>query len=384
MGRGDFLRSHLRGEAPPKHDGRNVDPRLGKLEGEGALQEVEHLGAEHPYPALPDRNESTYDGASYYGLPVLKEHVWKAAIPAYFYVGGLAGASAVLGAAAQWSQNPFLRGLVERTRIIAAGGAVLSGALLIEDLGRPSRFLNMLRVFRPTSPMSVGSWVLAAFGGFATIAAVLRKQRFGPLATVGDVAALGAGVLGLPLAGYTAVLLANTAVPVWQGPAASLPPLFMASAVTSAASALELCELNPFEARVVRRFGLAGKAAELFFSKAVERAASQPEIVGAPLRRGLSGALWKSAEVLVAASLLASALSVRSRPLRRASGWLGTLGTIALRFGILQAGRMSARDPHATFARQRGTTTPRATDRVRVDATRPSIAQADAGPTSLR
>jgi formate-dependent nitrite reductase membrane component NrfD len=353
MGRGEFLRSHLRGEPPPKHDGRNVDPRLGDLQGEGALQQVERLERERPFDGVPELKDSTSDTASYYGLPVLKEHVWKAAIPAYFYLGGLAGASAVLGAAAQWSGNPFLRGLIERTRLIAAGGAVVSSALLIEDLGRPSRFFNMLRVFRPTSPMNVGSWVLAAFGGCATVSALLRRQRIGLLAPVGDAAALGAGAFGLPLAGYTGVLLANTAVPVWNAPATALPPLFIASAVTSAACALDLCTLNPFEARVVRRFGIAGKAAELVLAKAVERAASKPAIVAAPLHEGLSGAFWKLSKVLVGSSLALSLLPGQPRSLRHASGWLGTLGTIALRFALLHAGRMSARDPHATFARQR-------------------------------
>src|SRR5207253_7194669 len=185
MGRRETLMSQLRGEPPPADDGRNVDSLLGLLEGEGAAQQVERLAEEHPHPPPSELHDSTSDLETYYGLPMLKEHVWKGAIPAYFYVGGLAGASAVLGAAARWSGNPFLRGLVERTRIVAAGGAALGGALLIEDLGRPSRFLNMLRVFRPTSPMSVGSWVLAAFGGLASVSALLRTQHNGPRAAIG-------------------------------------------------------------------------------------------------------------------------------------------------------------------------------------------------------
>jgi formate-dependent nitrite reductase membrane component NrfD len=159
--------------------------------------------------------------------------------------------------------------------------------------------------------------------------------------------------LGLPLAGYTGVLLGATAVPVWHGAATALPPLFISSAVTSAASALDLCELNPLERRVVRRFGVAGKIAELLFSKIVERHASRPAVVAAPLREGLSGLLWTSAKILVASSLALSLVPGGSRPLRRASGWLGTLGSIALRFGVVRAGRMSARDPRATFAQQR-------------------------------
>jgi formate-dependent nitrite reductase membrane component NrfD len=296
---------------------------------------------------------STSDGETYYGLPLLKEHVWKPAVPAYFYVGGLAGASAALGAAALCSGSRRLRGLATTTRAIAAGGAIASAALLIEDLGRPSRFVNMLRVFRPTSPMNVGSWLLAGFGGLSTVAALLRERRTGALATLGDAAAVGAGILGVPLAGYTAVLLSNTAVPVWQGARTALPALFMASAVTSAACALDLCTLNAAERRVVRRFGVAGKAAELICAEAVEVELARPApLVAEPLRRGASGALWKAAKLLVGGSLALS-LAPRSSPaVRRASAWLGTLGSIALRFGIVRAGTASARDPRAAFAQQ--------------------------------
>src|SRR2546423_8835329 len=135
-------------------DGRNIDPSLGILAGEGAHQEVRETAGKgaHPVPEPPERAESTADPDSYYGLPMLKEPVWKWPIPTYFYVGGLAGASAALGVAAARFGDPDLRPLCERTRAIAAGGALASSALLIWDLGRPSRFLNMMRVFRPTSP----------------------------------------------------------------------------------------------------------------------------------------------------------------------------------------------------------------------------------------
>ena len=301
---------------------------------------------------LPELRDSTSDRETYYGVPLLKEHVWKAAVPAYFYVGGVAGASAALGAAATWSGSPLLGGLVRKTRLIAAGGAAVSAALLIEDLGRPSRFLNMLRVFRPTSPMSVGSWLLAGFGGASTIAALLSRHT-GPLGAIGNGAAIGAGILGLPLAGYTAVLLSNTAVPVWQGARTSLPPLFVSSAMTSAACVLDLCELDARERRVVRRFGLAGKVADLAFSKLVEREVARPAIAAAPLKNGASGALWKGAKLLVAASLAISLLPRASPRVRRISGWLGTCGSLALRFGIVRAGTASARDARTVSAQQR-------------------------------
>ncbi|MFL5290595.1 MAG: NrfD/PsrC family molybdoenzyme membrane anchor subunit, partial [Myxococcales bacterium] len=153
-------------------DGRNIDPSLGILAGEGAHQEVRERSGKgaRPVPEPHERAESTADADSYYGLPMLKEPVWKWPIPTYFYVGGVAGASAVLGAAAGRTGDPALRSLCERTRLFAAGGAMASAALLIWDLGRPSRFLNMMRVFRPTSPMNMGTWILSAFGGCCAVA----------------------------------------------------------------------------------------------------------------------------------------------------------------------------------------------------------------------
>src|SRR5205823_11154878 len=149
------------------------------------------------------------DGQTYFDRPVLKEPVWIWAVPAYFSVGGVAGAAAVLGAAAQLLGHDELRGLVRRCRVIAAAGTALGTAFLIEDLGRPGRFLNMLRVFRPTSPLSVGSWVLAPAAVLSAGSAVLP----GP---IGDAAGLGSGALGGPLATYTSILLTNTAVPVGE------------------------------------------------------------------------------------------------------------------------------------------------------------------------
>src|SRR5205814_5712043 len=121
----------------------------------------------------------------------------------------------------------------------------------------------------------------------------------------------------------------------------------------------------------------------LFFSEAVERAVSEPEVVGAPLRHGASGVLWKAAKVLVGSSLLLSALPASSRRLRRASGWLGTIGTIALRFAVVRAGRLSARDPRATFAHQRRSAPDASESSVR-PSLRPPAAQVVASSTPVR
>ncbi|MCA1827394.1 MAG: NrfD/PsrC family molybdoenzyme membrane anchor subunit [Myxococcales bacterium] len=307
-------------------DGRNIDQTLGALRGEGALQQVAHLEQKLP---VPQKDE----GVSYYGLPLLKESVWKWPIPTYFYVGGLAGASAALAAAARLRG---LRGLVRAGRFIAAGGAALSGALLIEDLGIRSRFVYMMRVFRPTSPMSLGTWLLGAFG-LASGASLLPG-------VAGDVSGFVAGALGLPLTGYTAVLISNTAVPLWQQTRGALPPLFVASAAVSAASAMEMLGV---EERRVRRLAIAAKAAELLSGVAVERSVSGR--IAVPLKSGLSGALWKAAKICTAASLL---LSITRRA-RLLAGALGTAGALVTRFAMFHAGNASARDPQATFELQR-------------------------------
>jgi formate-dependent nitrite reductase membrane component NrfD len=340
-------------------DGRNIDPEVGILEGEASDQGVPDdraraqgavpYGVWEQVPTQPSREAGEI---TYYDRPVLKEPVWIWAVPAYFYVGGTAGAAAVLGAAVQAAGGDDLRGLVKRCRRVAAAGDALGAALLVYDLGRPSRFLNMLRVFRPTSPMSVGSWVLAASAPMTTLAAALATSD-GSLRAVGDLAGLGAGVVGMPLTGYTAVLLANTAVPMWQAARRSLPVLFTASAVSGAASLLDLMDLGEREERVVRRYGLAGKLAELAAMAAVERDADRVERVGFPLRQGLSGALWRASKVLGGASLLLSLLPGTSRGKRTLSGLLGAVGSLSLRFAVFHAGKASARDPRATFQQQR-------------------------------
>src|SRR4029079_19176487 len=113
---------------------------------------------------------------SYYGRPIVKEPVWKGEIPTYFFTGGIAGGSAVLHGLARVTGNDRL---ARTTLVLCAAAESVSPRLLISDLGRPERFLNMLRVFRVTSPMSVGTWILVASSSSATGAAAL--EAFGVL-----------------------------------------------------------------------------------------------------------------------------------------------------------------------------------------------------------
>ncbi|MBA3551448.1 MAG: polysulfide reductase NrfD [Actinobacteria bacterium] len=303
-----------------------------------------------------DGPDAAGEGASgdptYYDRPVLKEPVWIWAVPAYFYAGGAAGAAATLGAAAQAIDSRGLEGLIRWCRWIAAAGTAAGTGLLIHDLGRPERFLNMLRVFRPTSALNIGSWVLAIATPMAA-ASALPLRRGGAAGRMANAAGLLSGITGLPLVGYTGVLLSNTAVPVWQESRRALPPLFVASAVSSAASLLALMSLAPEEHLVVRRFGVLGNLAELGAAAAFESQASRVERVGRPLREGLSGSLWTWAKAMTATSLCVSILPAGGRRLRLLSGLLGTAGGILLRFAVVSAGKASTRDPRATFHMQR-------------------------------
>src|SRR4051812_36573112 len=173
---------------------------------------------------------------SYYGRPVIKPPVWTWEIPTYFFTGGLGGASATLAWAAERAGN---RELARRCWLIALGGIAVSPLLLTSDLGKPLRFLNMLRVFKVTSPMSVGSWVLT-IAGAVTAPAASHAVLGVPGGRLGRAAQAASGVLGLPVATYTAVLISNTAVPVWSESRWELPLSFAASAAASAGAAAAL------------------------------------------------------------------------------------------------------------------------------------------------
>ena len=110
--------------------------------------------------------------------------------------------------------------------------------LLILDLGRPQRFLNMLRIFKPRSPMSMGAWCLSAFSGAA--AAAVGADLLGAARGSRRARAPATALLGTYLGSYTGVLLASTAVPVWARSRALLPPIFICTAAAGGAAANRL------------------------------------------------------------------------------------------------------------------------------------------------
>lgn len=283
---------------------------------------------------------------SYYGRPILNRPVWKSPdIPGYLYLGGLAGASSVLAAGAD---------LTGRTRLardlkVAATGAIgLSMVALIHDLGRPARFLHMLRVFKPRSPMSVGSWLLSAYGGLASGAA--GSALTGVLPRTGRAATLGAAVLGPAVAAYTAVLIADTAVPAWHEAYRELPFVFTGSAATSAAG-LALVAGRPNETGPARHAAAAGAAVELAAEHLLERRLGT---IAEPYRTGRAGALMRAAKILTGAGALAAVTAAaRSRTAAVGGGLALLAGSALTRFAVFEAGLASADDPKYTVEPQR-------------------------------
>jgi formate-dependent nitrite reductase membrane component NrfD len=276
---------------------------------------------------------------------VLKEPVWTPEIPLYFYTGGLAGASAGLGLLSD------LRGeglLARRAWSLALAGSVVSPALLISDLGVPRRFLHMLRLFKVTSPMSVGSWILAAFGA-ATAPAALHSLGGGRLGAAGRGAQVASALLGLPLSSYTAALIADTAVPAWHEARRELPFLFAAGAAASAGAACTM--LSPVvHAQPARRLAVGGAAVEAAVAFGMER---RLRALGVGGGYDEVAGLNRAATALTLAGAALIAARGRSRPASVAGGLLVSAGAIAERWTVFQAGKRSALRPEDTVGPQR-------------------------------
>ncbi|WP_422740273.1 NrfD/PsrC family molybdoenzyme membrane anchor subunit [Micromonospora sp. WMMD729] len=294
---------------------------------------------------------------SYYGRPVLKAPVWKWDIAAYLFTGGLAAGSSLLAAGGQLTRRPALR---RAGRVTALGAVSASAVFLIRDLGRPERFHHMLRVAKLTSPMSVGTWILSAFGPAAGVAAIAETAawlpRTGPLGLVaralppaGHAAGLVAAATAPALATYTGVLLADTAVPSWHEAYPELPVIFAGSALASGAG-VGLLAAPPAQAGPARRMAVAGAALELYGAHRVE---TRLGLLSEPYRTGRPGRLLRAGRLLTAAGVAGALLGRRSRVAGVVSGAALLSASVATRFGIFYGGVASARDPRYTVVPQR-------------------------------
>lgn len=309
--------------------------QLGKLD----LAGVRPAGA--PFPvASPEHG--------YYGIPLLKESQWTNEIPIYFFVGGMTGATSVIGAMAHWTGKD--EKIARDARYLAAAGTAVSSVLLISDLGRPARFLAMMRMFKPQSPMSMGAWVLGGFGTFAAAAAFAQilsdRYGWGAFRIIGNIAEGFSALFGLPFSNYTGVLIGATVIPVWNHNVKTLPFHFGMSGLNAAVSALELMGSDTSPA--LNRLGIVASALETYEGYNLE--VTRDPVVNRPLKHGKSGWITRiggilSGPVPLALRIGAEVAGVRnSRKLRRAAAVSSIAGSLLTRIAWVSAGHASAKD----------------------------------------
>ncbi|HEX5412577.1 MAG TPA: NrfD/PsrC family molybdoenzyme membrane anchor subunit [Terriglobia bacterium] len=340
------MMNHIRSEnqldrGRPISEGRLMEIRR---EGESRVQRVP--GADSISAGLSARADAE---SGYYGLPLLKPPRWKWEVPAYLFTGGAAGASAVIAAMARLSGTDPL--LARDAQHLATAGALVSPILLSSDLGRPTRFLNMLRVFKPQSPMSVGTWILTGFSASSTAVSVLdlrsNHSRAGDkgLAIVQHATLGFAALMGLGLSTYTGVLIGATAIPVWHENVGMLPYHFGASALGSAVGLLELAGHQ-----ASKPLGLLGIGAACAETVAGARIEIKSDRALKPLKSGKSGWLTRlggllSGPVPLVLRLLAGRRSSsNNQKLRRIAAASCVAGAVLTRAAWISAGSASTKD----------------------------------------
>ena len=295
---------------------------------------------------------------SYYGRPVVKPPPWGHEVAAYLFLGGVAGGSGLLGAGAQLTRRPRLR---RNARLASLAAVSIGGAALVKDLGRPERFYNMLRTFKVTSPMSIGSWILTAYSAGSSVTAIAEVDRMtgerlplGPLRrllrALEGPAGLEAGLFAAPLAAYTAVLLADTAVPTWNSTHRDLPFVFVSSA-SLASAGLAMVTTPTSEAGPARTMALLGVAGDLTAMRLMERRMDQ--VAAEPLHHGTPERMLRWSERLAVAGAVGTLAGGRFRTVAVASGAALLAASALTRFGVFEAGIHSAKDPRYTIEPQK-------------------------------
>jgi hypothetical protein len=299
--------------------------------------------------------------SDYYGQPVIKPVPWKHEIPAYLFLGGVAAGSGLIATGAAATGRQVLR---RNSRYTAMTAVALSGATLVADLGRPERFLNMLRTVKLTSPMSVGTWILSGYAAFAGLTTASEAARALPLPDRGLLgvatraldlvdapAAVGQALFAPPLAAYTAVLLSDTVTPVWFESRGQLPFVFVASAAM-ASGGVQMMLSPPAQTGPARRFALIGAVTDLVAMHRLEEHLEELELKE-PLETGPGGAKLRLARALTLGGALGTLFSGRSRLLSAASGAALAAASALTRFGFVESGIESAKDPRFTVGPQR-------------------------------
>ncbi|HLG73467.1 MAG TPA: NrfD/PsrC family molybdoenzyme membrane anchor subunit [Chloroflexota bacterium] len=249
-------------------------PNYGRRQARGG-----QLWAEPLAPVSGNGHMAPYRGQTYYDRPAIKPSHYRWLITGYLFSGGIAGASQIIATVADLFGGREHRGAVRAGRYVALAAAMASPVCLILDLHTPKRWYNMMRIFRPTSPMSIGSWTLAGFGTFTGVAALgqLISDLTGGvlgrgLARFGGVPAAAGGMV---MSCYTGSLLSATSVPFWAAVHRLLPPLFGTSAMSTgaAATSIALDATGASEAahKGLERIALAASATELVLTLACDK-----------------------------------------------------------------------------------------------------------------
>jgi len=289
--------------------------------------------------------------------PFMKAPVWTWEVPLYFWVGGVATGSSFVALACDLAGDERSARIARR---VALGAVMPAPVLLIADLGRPGRFVNMLRIFKPRSPMNMGAWCLVVFSASAAAsvgADLVRLRR--PASALGAVTAFFGGYLG----SYTGVLLASTAVPLWARSRLFLGPIFVATATATGASACRLTlvaaglpEGHPTRS-ALGTLEAGAMLTELTLSTVNERRLGR---ASAPLSQGRAGRLFKFAKWAVRGGLvLGYARSPLSARYHHVASVLYLAAGLAFRFAWVEAGKESAHDEEAVALTARGRVTVR-------------------------
>ena len=304
-------------------------------------------------------------GGGYYDNPVVRRPVWTWEVPAYFWLGGMGAGAFVTASLAQTLGSADDRRTAADGFYLAAVALVPCAPLLIGDLGRPERFHHMLRIFKPLSPMNLGAWTLTAFTPLAFARAASHAADTGVLH--GPIRALtrlvprrltelAGSLLGLTLAGYSGVLLGATNVPLWAK-SKLLGGVFMASALSSGSAAvtLQAARRGAPEASL-HRLATIESAASLGEMAIITGYLVQSGKAARPLTTGRFAApFWLGAVgmgALLPLLLHTVATGRRGRRLRSlstAAALCSMAGSLALRWSIFEAGKVSSEDQSASF-----------------------------------
>jgi formate-dependent nitrite reductase membrane component NrfD len=300
---------------------------------------------------------------TYYGLPSVKPSLWGGLVSGYMFVAGVGGSAQIIATAADLAGDRALTPIIRNGRYIALAATVLGGPLLIIDLHTPQRWYNMLRIFRKTSPMSIGTWVLMSFG---SLSAALAAAQFAAdhghspsrtMQTVIKLLDVPAALAGMAMSTYTGALLSATSTPLWAAAPRRIAAAFGASAMASGAAALTIAEQGcgaPDTGRALDRIALVASAVELFLLLSLRQRFREQGVDSALNETGW-GLAYDLGVMALGAGVpilhhVESVIGPERAPRRALIISLAVLaGGFLLRHGLLRAGNISAKRPKDYF-----------------------------------